>query len=195
MIANAPEGKSKRGLVKHKENPFLAVASDATRTKIKRMPSASGERMMVISGETGEVMAPAGFWEGHEVDKAQFIKLYVNGVKAFKDLKGAGTKVFELLYNEMQKNIGKDQIMLVYADIDQSVTPISEATFYRGTRELIDKQFIAETVVSGRYFINPDYMWNGDRLAFVKTYRIRQSTKDTLTADMFEAPALGHTSD
>ena len=39
------------------------------------------------------------------MDSAKFIKLYVNGVKAFKDLKGPGTKVFELLYLEMQRNI------------------------------------------------------------------------------------------
>ena len=40
----------------------------------------------------------AGFWHAEEVDNAKFIKLYVNGVKAFKDLKGPGTKVFELMY-------------------------------------------------------------------------------------------------
>lgn len=58
----------------------------------------------MIVGETGEIVAPvAGFWQAQEVDAAKFVKLYINGVKAFKELTNAGTKVFELLYLEVQK--------------------------------------------------------------------------------------------
>lgn len=180
---------SRRGLVKHKANPFLPTTSLATKSRIKRVAEANGERLMVISGDTGEMLAPAGFWHAQEVDKTQFVKLYINGVKAFKELSNAGTRAFEFLYMAVQKNIGKDMVNLVFADIDQYVTPIGKATFYRGVRELLDKEFIAETVMNGRYFVNPDYMWNGDRLAFVKEYRIKKAKghRDELTADMFEA--------
>lgn len=145
---------------------------------------------MVVSEQSGEIVAPAGFWHTEEVDKTQFVKLYVNGVKAFKELTAAGTKVFELMYFELQKNIGKDLIHLSFAGIDQTVSPIGQATFYRGMRELVDKGFLAEAMTTNAYFVNPDYVWNGDRLAFVKEYRLKKNrsptARDDLTADMFE---------
>jgi hypothetical protein len=183
------ENTSRRGLVKHKTNPFIDATSLATKSRVKRVAEANGERLMVISGDSGEILAPAGFWHAQEVDKTQFVKLYINGVKAFKELTSAGTRAFEFLYIEIQKNIGKDKVFLSYQAINQELTPIGKATFYRGMKELVEKSFIAETDVQNIYFVNPDYMWNGDRLAFVKEYRIKKanSPRDTLTADMFEA--------
>lgn len=143
--------------------------------------------MMVVAEDSGEIVAPAGFWQSQEVDRAQFVKLYINGVKAFKDLSNNGTKVFEVLYMKVQENIGKDVITLSYARVDQELTPMSETTFYRGMRELVEKQFIAESVIPSDYFLNPDYMWNGDRLAFVKTFSVKNTRpKDTLTGNLFE---------
>ena len=133
-------------------------------------------------------MAPAGFWHAQEVDKTQFVKLYVNGVKAFKDLTGAGTKVFEVLYLRVQAGIGKDVVYLSFHDINQLVTPMSESTFMRGMRELVAKAFIAESMSPTKYFLNPDYMWNGDRLAFVKEFKVKGSTSsDQAKRDELEA--------
>ncbi len=40
------------------------------------------------------------------------------------------------------------------------------ATFKRGMNELEKAQIIAKTMRKGRYFINPNFMFNGDRIAF-----------------------------
>ncbi len=180
--------KSKRGL-RYQKNPFIGNAIAGTKTGVKRI-AGSGNRMMVVAEDTGEIVAPAGFWQSQEVDRAQFVKLYINGVKAFKDLSNSGTKVFEVLYMKVQENIGKDVITLNFSRLDQQITPMSETTFYRGMKELLGKQFIAESVVLGDYFLNPDYMWNGDRLAFVKTFTVKntQPKRDTLTMDLFAQP-------
>lgn len=171
---SSPEDEQK--VARHRENPFLDVASDATKTRARKITNTSGDRMMMVSESTGEIMAPvAGFWHTEEVDKTQFIKLYVNGVKAFKDLTNPGTRVFELLYLEMQKSIGKDQVLLSYQSIDQAINKISKTTFHRGLAELIDKRFIAKTMAVGVYYVNPDFVWNGDRLAFVKDYRLKRT--------------------
>jgi hypothetical protein len=84
--------------------------------------------------------------------------------------------------------MGKDRVYISYAEINQAVTPMSEATFYRGMSELVNKEFIAESVSQCWYYVNPDYVWNGDRLAFVKEFRLKQSSKekDTKTLDLFE---------
>lgn len=185
--------KSRRGTTQYETNPFVAQAVANTKQGVRKITNSHDKsRMMIVSENTGEVMAPAGFWQAQEVDKTQFVKLYVNGVKAFKDLSGAGTKVFEVLYIRVQESIGKDVIYLSFPEIDQQLTPMGEATFYRGMKELIDKGFIAESLTQGKYFLNPDYMWNGDRLAFVKEFR-RTPNKakpitaiDTKTIDMFQ---------
>lgn len=200
-MIDKPAKKSRRGSLKHETNPFITNAVANTKQGVKRIANKDGSRMMVVSETTGEVVAPAGFWQAQEVDKTQFVKLYINGVKAFKDLSGAGTKVFEVLYLAVQNGIGKDVIYLSFSEIDQSITPMGEATFYRGMKELVDKGFIAESMTQNKYFLNPDYMWNGDRLAFVKEFR-KSSPKgpkteaiDTRTIDMFETAEKGETTE
>lgn len=166
----APEhpAKSRRGLVQYRTNPF--VSTGLMDIKTRRITNKNGD-MMIVSKETNEVVAPiAGFWQSQEVDSTKFVKLYVNGVKAFRDLTNAGTKVFEVLYLEVQKNISQDIIWLSFTEVDQTITPMGKATFMRGMRELIEKGFIAESTTQSKYFLNPDSLWNGDRLAFVKAY-------------------------
>jgi hypothetical protein len=164
------KNKSKRG-TRYDHNPFIGVTLTNAKQGVKRISNKDGNRMMIVSEHTGEIIAPAGFWQAQEVDKTQFVKLYINGVKAFKDLKSAGTKVFEILYMEVQRNISQDAIWLTFPSINQLETSMSETTFYRGMKELLEKGFIAESLAPGMYYLNPDYMWNGDRLAFVKEYR------------------------
>lgn len=137
---------------------------------------------MVVSYETQEVVAPiAGFWHSEEVDSTKFVKLYLNGVRAFRDLTSAGAKVFDLLYLQVQKTIGSDIIWLNFIEVEQNITPMGKSTFMRGMRELLDKGFIAESTVPSKYFLNPDYLWNGDRLAFVKAYH-RTPSRPSLPA-------------
>jgi hypothetical protein len=185
---------SRRG-VRHDRNPFITTAVTNTRTGTKRLHSATGDRMILVNEGSGEVLAGAGFYQSQEVDETKFIKLYINGVRAFKDLTSSGTKVFEVLYMRMQEAIGKDTIWLTFPSIDQAETKISAATFYRGMSELVTKEFIAETVTPGKFYLNPDFLWNGDRLAFVKEYRrstnrAKANKSHANTIDMFEEAVM-----
>lgn len=172
---------------KYPINPYMETSDPLIKSRTKRVTNNAGSYM--VKNDTGEVVASiAGFWQAEEVDSTKFVKLYVNGVKAFSDLSTKGTKVFELMYYEIQKNQGKDKIYLNFVAIDPHIK-IAKTTFYDGIAELVEKKFLAPTVLSHWFWINPDYVWNGDRLSFVKTY-IREKTKsvpvrDTLTQDMF----------
>jgi hypothetical protein len=138
--------------------------------------------MMLISKESGEVVNDvAGFWQTQEVDSTQFVKLFVQGVRALSDLTNAGTKMFEMLYMRVQETPNQDQVNMAFWTIDQQATPISERTYRRGMGELLQKNFIAATPSPGLYWLNPNYLWNGDRLAFVKTY-IKKDSKARKTA-------------
>jgi len=52
---------------------------------------------------------------------------------------------------------------------------ISRATYFKGMKELVEKNFIEETMIQNYYFINSDFMFNGDRLSFVKSYILTES--------------------
>jgi hypothetical protein len=189
MIEKTLGQKTRRGVAVYQENPFMVEVT----TKTRRVTNKRGD-MMLVSNETGEVQSNiAGFWEAEEVDSTKFVKLFVKGVKALKELTGAGTKVFEVLYLRVQENIGKDQVFMAFAAVDQALTPMSNPTYDRGMREIIEKGFIAATPVQGWYWLNPSFVWNGDRLAFVKEYRRTSNKpktmaieKDTKTIDMFD---------
>lgn len=165
---------SRRGLQRYDTNPFISLTT--SKVGVRRVTSSRNDRMMVVSETTGEIVAPGvTFGAVTEVDKTQFVKLYVGGVKQIALLTGAGTRVFEVLYYEVQKNIGRDVMHLSFSDVDQQITPLSKATFMKGMKELLEKGFIAESMTQGKYFLNPDYIFNGDRLAFIREVRLKGS--------------------
>lgn len=167
----------------YEKNPFMVEME----TKTRRVTNKRGD-MMLVSSETGEVQSSiAGFWEAEEVDSTKFVKLFVKGVKALKELTGAGTKVFEVLYLKVQENIGKDRVFMSFSEVDQTLTPMSHATYKRGMAELIEKGFLAATPTQGMYWLNPSFVWNGDRLAFVKEYRLKSKKTDADYREKLEA--------
>jgi hypothetical protein len=162
---------TRRGVQLHYTNPFMMEII----TRTRRITNTRGD-MMLINKDTGEIQTNiAGFWEAEEVDSTKFVKLFIQGVKALKELTGAGTKVFEVLYMRIQENIGKDQVFMSFGFVDQIITPMSHATYKRGMREIIEKGFIAGTTNQGWYWLNPSFVWNGDRLAFVKQYYLAKT--------------------
>ena len=184
-----PVVKSRRGAIRHDTNPFMREAANNTRQGTKRLSNKAGNKFMIVS-EHGEVIANSGFHEIVEVDKTQFVKLYINGVKAFQGLRAAGARVFELIYRATMDAPGSDTIWLHFMEIEQAITPIARATFDRGMTELLQKGFIAESAVPGKYFLNIDYLFNGNRLAFIKEYRITEDvpkSKETTTQEELES--------
>ena len=178
--------KTRRGVTLHEKNPFMMELT----TKTKRITNKRGD-MMLVNSQTGEIQTSiAGFWESEEVDSTKFVKLFVKGVAALKELTGAGTKVFEVLYLKIQENIGQDQVYMSFSSVDQTLTPMSTPTYDRGLRELIEKGFLAATPIQGWYWLNPSFIWNGDRLAFVKEYWRKPDKQkrytDTRTGNLFE---------
>lgn len=193
MEQKAGELKKKRAYtlktraITYSVNPFMTDSYPMVKSRTKRITNNRGELM--IKSETGEVVSQiAGFWKAEEVDSTKFIKLYVNGVKAFSNLSSKGTKVFELMYYEMQNEIGKDKIYLNFLTIDVNIK-LSKSSFYDGISELVEKRFLAPVKNNTHwFFINPDYVFNGDRLTFARTYVKADSNSgkiDTKTLDLF----------
>ena len=185
--SSATTRKGRRpGITVYEKNPFVADAANSAKVGTKRLSSKDGQRFMIVSDD-GVVMAPAGFHEIVEVDRTQFLKLYVNGVRAFAQLSPAGGKVFEVLYGSLCGRPGADRIWIHYKDVDQAMTPMSPATFKRGMRELLEARFIAESDRPDMYWLNVDFVFNGNRLAFIKEYRLKSTMTDQAKRETLEA--------
>jgi hypothetical protein len=177
------------GMVKvYEHSPFL-VDMDA---RVKRITNKAGD-MMLVNREDGAVVNDvAGFWSSKEVDATQFVKLFVQGVRALTELTSAGTKMFEMLYTRMQTMPNCDRVDLAYWTIDQYISVISLSTYKRGMGELLAKGFIAATPSAGSYWINPNFMWNGDRLSFRNDYikKVEKPRRGKATVTDPNQPAL-----
>jgi len=168
--------RSKRGFKRYESNPSVPPAGGLP-TRTKRVEVPGGKASVIIDNTSGEIrgIGGMGFWWNEEVDKGRFVKLFLEGIKQTAGLSKAGMMVFEVVYNQIRENPGKDKIELNYYLARKYGLEMPERTFRHGLRQLLEKEFIYESMVSDVFFVNIRYMFNGDRLAFVRTYHIRSA--------------------
>lgn len=165
---------NRRETRKYKENPWLKKTAMQT-VLGTRVITAQGDddRKLIISKETGEIQGITGFYTRIKTDKTHFLKVYADGIRALTGLSTAGMKVFIVMYDRIISNegFGKDTIMLNYEMLnEEQQQQFSLRTFQRGITDLIKHEFLAETMQTGVYFVNPTFIFNGDRLALIKEY-------------------------
>jgi hypothetical protein len=160
---------AKHGIPVYSSNP--SIPSESEIKKGKRTQIGTETKGLVVDTGSGEILGhgSAFAYEWEEVDKERFVKLYLAGLKQAAGLSKAGLSVFELVYAEVRENPGKDEIKL-----SQSTSPLTPVTYRRGVRELLEKEFIFRSPYDGVFFVNIKFMFNGDRLAFVKGYRLKK---------------------
>lgn len=163
--------------MRYKENPFKNSVIIHTVKGVRNIyasPNKSDTNTFaMVSRESGEDLGDIAFGRKIEVDKTHFLKLYADGVKMFLGLKSAGIKVFMLVYDVLMddEQYQADSVDLVYEMLEDSVQKqLSRATFFRGINELKKVNFLAPTIQTGKYWINADYVFRGDRLTLVNTY-------------------------
>jgi hypothetical protein len=156
------------GQTVYPSNPSVPDASDIS--KRKRVKIGNEHRGVVIDGGTGEIFNPGGaaFYEYEEIDKERFVKLYLAGLKQAVGLSKAGLAVFQLVYDQMRENKGRDHVLLTAIQ-----SGLVQQTFSRGLRELIDRGFLFRSENPTLFWVNVQFMFNGDRLAFVKGYKLK----------------------
>lgn len=174
--ADANQISTKRGFPVYRTNPSVPSKSGLP-TRNKRFHVPGGKASMIVDNSTGEIkgIGGMGFWWEEEVDSSRFVKLFLDGIKQAAGLSKTGIQVFELVYHEMRANPGSDEIKLnQYVARDHG---ISDRTYQRGVRELLEKEFLYRSASDGVFFVNIRFMFNGDRLAFVKSYHLKGSAR------------------
>ena len=141
---------------------------------------------------TGEVHQSAGIYTVEEMDQAQFVKIYPAAIAATYGLTKTGLRVFQEIlvqYQNMKMSGGFiEDVRLYWFDggLDGRALDMSEKTFQRGLKELLEKAFISPRT-PGIYWVNPVLFFRGDRVRFIKEYRIKsnsQPTRDSTTVDL-----------
>ena len=163
----------KRGMPVYASNPSIPSKDEISRSRKARL--GDEKKGLVIDGGTGEIMGRGGaiFYEWEEVDRERFVKLFLAGFKQASGLSKAGLSIFEVVYQQMRENPNSDQINLSIHD--PATQKIPRSTYFRGLRELLEKEFLFRSPFDGVFFVNIRYMFNGDRLGFVKGYHLRDS--------------------
>lgn len=178
--------REKHGIPVYRTNPSIPDATEISRTK--RVQIGDTHKGFVVDNGTGEILGRGGAmaYEWEDVDKERFVKLYLAGLKQASGLSKAGLAVFEVVYAELRETPGRDTVLL-----SQDESPLAPATFRRGLRELLEKEFLFRSPYDGTFFVNIRFMFNGDRLAFVKGYRLKKADAEqgTLPLPPPQAPA------
>lgn len=170
------------------DNPFLEIFTIETRER--KVTAAAG-----ITGYRDSVdneVSAAAISVFQTVDQAQFLKIFVENAAPILDLGAAAKRLFQPLMLEIQRN-AKD-VAHVYFTLVQATAncktlglqPPSQATFSRGMSEMVDKGLVAVNANGpGWWWINPNILFNGDRVAFVKAYQIKRKTEKALENQQF----------
>lgn len=166
------------------------------------MPSKMGDAYMVAPG-TGEVVGRGAFAfvEEKEVDSEEFVKIYLAGVRQYGELSKAGALLFEFVYKEISGRGSKDKdtVSLNFLLAQRWKADLSRRTYERGMNELLEKGFLYRSLAADMYFVNVRFMFNGDRMALVHSYRRKGSMAsvqpelpldEPLTIDHSPSPTL-----
>ena len=172
VLPNAAVIGDRRGFPIYASNPSVPPESEIKKGRRTRI--GDDLKGLVLDNGNGEILGHGGaiVYEWEEVDKERFVKLYLAGLKQAAGLTKAGMLVFELVYYELQGRAGQDVVPL-----DVMSSGLKRTTYYDGLKELLEKGFLFSSTNPGLFYVNIRFMFNGDRLAFVKGYKIKGTDK------------------
>lgn len=172
MVPYGSKNGVKMGFERFKENPFLKDMLVPIRGQQVKISKLGADNNVLVNQATGEVHG-THLTTYKRVDSEQFIKLFTANIALTFDLSAAGIKTLSVLMWVVQHHaISKDLVVLDHMMLDDFLSDqkkplkLSIATFKRGLNELEKSQIIAKSMRKSFYYINPNFVFNGDRIAF-----------------------------
>lgn len=183
----------KTDLSKLQYSPTINPLMQPQQVTTKRRYVRSGRADDLINSSTGEIVGVATIHQVEERDDAEFVKVFAAGVTAGYELTKTAQRVFQVVLDQYQRTPMSrgfaDYVNLFWFNdgIDGRSVGMSEYTFKRGLRELIDKSFL-HPKDSASFWTNPALFFKGDRVMFIKEYRRR--ARNTEVENAQELPML-----
>lgn len=169
-------------------NPLLKPHEIEIRSKRKVTAFAKN----LTDTTTGETYHSSAILSVEEVDEAHFVKIFAPAIAASYGLTKTARRVFQeilVCYQKMKMSGGYiEEVRLFWFDggLDGRELGMSEKTFQRGLKELLENQFIYPRSPH-IYWVNPALFFRGDRVRFIKEYRIKANEENV---KVFRHPSL-----
>ena len=163
-------------------SPTINPLMEPQQVTSKRRFVRSGHAEELINPRTGEVHGVATIHQVEERDDAEFVKVFAAGVAASYELTKTAQRVFQVVLDQYQRTPMSrgfaDHLNLFWFDdgIEGRDVGMSEKTFQRGLKELLEKRFLYPKGPSA-FWTNPALFFKGDRVLFVKEYRRRKTSQ------------------
>jgi len=172
-------------VVRYETNPFLTELELVVSSKRVVISSMGKDDHILVNQSTGEIHGTSVVTY-KKVDNDEFVKLFSKNIALTFDLTTAGIKALNILIWSVQNTaIQKDTVVLdqiAFNDFIKSNNKLKMTlrTFQRGLNELEKSKIIAKTVRKGWYFINPNFVFNGDRIAFTTLIEKKQKKEEQI---------------
>src|SRR5699024_16570 len=170
---------------RYKSNPFLENMIVPVKGRQVKLSRLGKDNNILMNQSTGEFLG-THVTTYKQVDADQFIKIFTDNIAMTFDFTSAGIKAFGVLLWAVQHHaLSKDEVDLDSFILDAFISEnnkenkkirLSMATSKRCMNELEKESRIAKTIRKGRYYIYPNFVFNGDRIAF--TNLIERKAKD-----------------
>ena len=186
--------KERKESVRYKENPFISDLIVPIGTKQVKLSRLGKDEDVLVNKITGEDRGTHVVTQ-RKVDKEQFVKLFVQNISIAFHLNGAGVKALNVLIHSMRgsKGIINGDLLTLdkYAMEDfneahkdnKNKIKMSKSTFDRGIIQLEKAGIIAKYIKPGIYFINPNFIFSGDRIAFTNVIERKKDEDEEQVED------------
>lgn len=160
-------------------SPLINPLVEPQQLKTKRRLVKSGRSEDLVNPATGEITGVAAIHQIEERDDAEFVKVFAAGVAATYELTKTAQRVFQVVLDQYQRTPMSrgyaDSVELFWfgSGINGRDAGMSERTWMRGLKELLEKRFLYPKTTSS-YWTNPALFFKGDRVLFIKEYRRRK---------------------
>ena len=160
-------------------NPLIEPQTIQTTRRLVK----TGRAQNLLDPSTGELIAKSAIHTIEEKDDENFVKVFAAGIAASYELTKTAQKVFQAVLREYEKTPMTggyaDSVELYWfgSGINGQSIGISETTWNRGLRELLDKRFLWPKT-SSSYWTNPALFFKGNRVVFIKEYRRKSTVTD-----------------
>lgn len=175
--------KPKAALNKLDYSPTVNPLLDPREVSVRRRQVRTAGARALLDPENGQIAAIAAVHTIQYRDDQQFVKVFSDGIKAAFGLTRTASKVFERvleIYESTPMQGGYAEAVELFwfgAGLSGHDIGMSEYSYKRGLRELIDKGFLYPRMASS-FWVNPSLFFKGDRVAFINEYRREKPRKD-----------------
>ena len=163
-------------------SPLINPLVEPQQIRTKRRLVKSGRSEDLVNTVTGEITGVAAIHQIEERDDAEFVKVFAAGVSATYDLTKTAQRVFQVVLDQYQRTPMSrgyaDSVNLFWFGdgIEGRDVGMSEKTFQRGLKELLEKGFIYPKNPAS-FWVNSALFFKGDRVLFIKEYRRKVPTR------------------